>query len=88
MNDDTVTVDTDEDYTLISKTAMPVNDDTFDKEDICNSVMNYAAAMEVDNPEAICAQAVDTTLRYVVGWLYERGNTGLAEILEGVGDLA
>lgn len=88
MNDDTVTVDTNEDYTPISEDVQPINDDTFDKEDICDGVMNYAAAMEVDSPEAICAQAVDETLRYVVEWLYERGNIGLAEILESIGEIA
>lgn len=88
MNEDTVTVDTDEDYASISEDVTPVNDDTFNKEDICDGVMNYAAAMEVDNPEAICAQAVDATLRYVVEWLHERGNMGPAEILESIGEIA
>jgi len=63
------------------------SDETFDKEDICDGVMNYAAGMEIDHPEAICAQAVDATLRYVVEWLRSTGHSAKAEILESIGDL-
>lgn len=59
----------------------------FNRDDIVDGVLNYAAGMEITNSAAIVTLTVDATLRYVVGWLDETGRAGLAGVLETLADL-
>lgn len=64
-----------------------INDDTFNRDDIVEGVLDHAGNMEIDTPDALVTWAVDATLRYVVEWLSNTGNAAKAEILESIGDL-
>lgn len=64
-----------------------ITDEDFDKDDIADGVLNHAAGMEIDTPDALVTWAVDATLRYVVEWLRSTGSAAKAEILESIGEI-
>lgn len=54
---------------------------------ICNIAMETVERNTVWQTEAVVSIAVDTTLRHVVGWLYNEGEDELAELLVVHGEL-
>jgi hypothetical protein len=59
-------------------------DETFSRDDIVDGVLNRVADSEAVGAEAV-EMAIDATLSYVVEWLHERGNIGVAGLLEELG---
>lgn len=73
MNEDTVTVDTDE------------TEPTYLNDEIVDGVSGQLADAEVENQEAAILWAVDVTLRSVVEWLRREGHSDAADDLESFG---
>lgn len=77
MNEDTVTVDTDEQE---FESVWPPTDDTFSKADLLEGILNRVEDAEAVGEEAV-EIALDSAFLYVVDWLHERGNIGPAAVL-------
>jgi len=60
---------------------MPPTDETFSRDDILDGVLNRCNDIEAVGEEA-AEIAIDATLSYVSDWLHERGNMGVAELLD------
>lgn len=78
MNEDTVTVDSNEEE------AEHVQPQTLSRGYLISGILDHAADVEAFTDEAV-EIAVDATLQYVVGWLNERGNVDAAEALRILG---
>ena len=84
MNEDTVTVDEDEN---LGTDNGPVDDDNFSTDDIVEGVLNHLTDSEVNDFDTAMTWAVDSTIRYVVEWLANTGHAAKAEILESIGEV-